>query len=232
MQKRVDYCAADSSYYGCFPLTWSISPHISHLAPDWLDWYYNKALLTKHDYFMLPPCGDLYSYPAEMPDDVLSSYVANTERDSTILSTSATIEWEWIGHWKKALSNYFPKYAANGIVRGIFTTNVPFMLPIPTIFSPGEYFKIVSENVVVFKPREWRGTEEGAAPLTKHNFLSVEQMAYELNHLPKGTVSWIYMTSDGGAGIDMLYDLVKQLDEHVQVVGHETLIDLALQRGV
>ena len=231
MQQRVDMCAADPSYSGCFPLTWTISPRITYMAPDWLEWYYNKALETKNDYFMLPPSGDLYSYPAEMPEDVLSSYVSSTEKDCELLSTSGTIEWEWIGHWKKAMSTYFPKYAANNIVRGVFTTNVPFMLPIPTLFRPGEYFKIVSDNVVVFKPREWRGTEEGAAPLTKHNYLSVEQMAYELNHLPLGTVSWIYVTSDGGAGIDLLYDLVQVLDEHVKVVNHESLVSLALQKG-
>ncbi len=203
------------------------------MAPDWLEWYYNKASLTGHDYFMLPPSGDLYSYPAEMPNDVLSSYVAHTEDDGVILSTSATIEWEWIGHWKKALSDYYPRYSERNIVKGIFTTNVPFMLPVPSIFSPGEYFKIVDDNVVVFKPREWRGTAEGAAPLTKHNFLTVEQMATELNDLlPVGTVTWIYITSDGGAGLDMLYDLVDVLDEHVKVVNHETLIDLALQKGV
>ena len=27
-------------------------------------WYYDGALKTGHDYFVLPPSGDLYSYPA------------------------------------------------------------------------------------------------------------------------------------------------------------------------
>ena len=231
MQKRVDYCDADSSYFGCFPLTWSISPHITHLAPDWLMWYYNKSYLTGNDFFMLPPSGDLYSYPATMPSDVQDNFVSNTEADCVILSTSATIEWEWIAHWKHALSDYYPKYSVHDIVKGIFTVNVPFNLPNPTIFDPNEFYKIINTNVVVFKPREWRGTTSGDSPFSHHNFLTVEQMAYELNHLPLGTVSWIYMTSDGGGGIDMLYDLVKTLDEHVLVVNHENLIDLALQRG-
>lgn len=46
-----------------------------------------------------------------------------------------------------------------------------------------------------------------------------------------GTVTWIYVTSDGGGNLQMLYDLVENLDEHVLVVGPETLIDMAIQRG-
>jgi len=231
MQQRMSYCSADPSYPGCFPLVWSISPQAAHLAPDWLEWYYNASYATRHDFFMLPPSGDLYSYPSEMPSDVLEFYVSNTEQDCTVLSTSATVEWEWFGHWKVAVDSYFPRYAENNIVRGIFTVNVPFNLPTPTIFNPDEYYRIVSESVVVFKSREWRGTDSGDTPFSHHNFLTVEQMASELNHLPLGTVSWIYITSDGGGNLDMLYDLVQILDEHVMIVDHETLIDLALQRG-
>lgn len=68
-------------------------------------------------------------------------------------------------------------------------------------------------------------------PLSRHNFLSVEEMATEMNHLPRGSVTWIYVTSDGGGGLDMIYELVPKLEEHVLVVGHDRLIDLALQRG-
>ena len=232
MQQRVEKCEADPSYLGCFPLTWSFSPHAAHLFPDLLDWYYEKALSTGHDFFMLPPSGDLYSYPSEMPDEVQISFVENTEQDAKLLSTHGTVEWEWIGHWKTAEATYFPRYSENMIVQGIFTVNVPYNLPIPTTFDPGQYSKIVADNVVVFKPREWRGTEfPENVPLSRHNFLSVEQMAAEVNSLPPGTVTWIYVTSDGGGGLDMIYDLVPSLEEHVEVVGHDLLIDLALQRG-
>ena len=59
---RVQRCQADPSYKGCFPLLWSASPQLLHLAPDWLRWYYEQARLTKRDYFVLPPSGDLYRY--------------------------------------------------------------------------------------------------------------------------------------------------------------------------
>ena len=60
---RVQRCDADPSYKGCFPLLWSVSPQLIHLAPDWLRWYYAQAQRTTHEYFVLPPSGDLYSYP-------------------------------------------------------------------------------------------------------------------------------------------------------------------------
>ena len=231
MQKRVDLCAQDPSYLGCFPLVWSLSPHITHLAPDWFDWYYSKARETGHDYFMLPPSGDLYAYPGEFPPDVQDKFVQNVENDCKIMSTSGTIEWEWIGHWQSALENYYPRYNTNGIIKGIFTVNVPYNLPIPTLFKHDEYYKMVGDNVALFRPREWRGTEQGEVPFSKHNFLSIDEMAAEINGYAPGTVTYIYLTSDGGGSIDNVYDLVPKLDEHVMVVNQDALANLAIQRG-
>jgi hypothetical protein len=58
MLHRVQRCQADPT--GCFPLLWSLSPNLRFLAPDWLRWYYSQAHQTAHDYFVLPPSGDLY----------------------------------------------------------------------------------------------------------------------------------------------------------------------------
>lgn len=124
MKKRVDNCAADPTYRGCFPLSWSFSPHARHLFPELQDWFYEQSYMTGHDYFMLPPSGDLYSYPGEMPADVQASFVENTENDALQLSTHGTVEWEWFAHWKVAEENYFPRYAEKKIVQGIFTVNV------------------------------------------------------------------------------------------------------------
>ena len=180
---------------------------------------------------MLPPSGDLYSYPSEMPDDIQANYVSNTERDCHLLSTSGTVEWEWFGHWKNTFDKYFPRYEENGICTGFFTVNVPFNVPVGQ-FRPGEYYKLVGKNVVVFRPREWRGCDEtSAVPLSRRQYLSVEHQAEVLGSLPPGSITYIYMTSDGGGNLDMIYDLVKTLDEHVEVVSTDALIDLALQRG-
>jgi hypothetical protein len=229
MQQRIENCLSKSSPDPCFPLTWTISPHALHLAPDWINWFYTQSYQTGSDYFMLPPTGDLYSYPSEMPQDVLTNYIHNTEHDSYLLNTSSTTEWEWFGHWKTAENYYFPQYEPNQIVKGIFTVNVPFNLPIPTIFEPGKSHKLVTPHVVAFKPREWRGTVFPDIPFSHHNYLTPEQQAKVLNNLPKGSLTWIYVTSDGGANLQMLYDLIPFLDEHVHITDPETLVHLAFQ---
>ena len=110
---------------------------------------------------------------------------------------------------------------------GFFLTNVPFPLPV-LAFGRNEDFKIVGEreNVVLFKPNEWRGVD-GGTPQTA----SVSAMASRVNSAKRGTVQHIYLTSDGGASLDTLYRLVEKLDEHVQVVSHVGLIEAALQKG-
>jgi hypothetical protein len=106
--------------------------------------------------------------------------------------------------------------------------NVPFNVPMIELFRPGEFFQVIGDGVVLFRPREWSPSN---IPFSHREYLSVDEMAAELNHLPEGTVTWIYLTSDGGGNIDNIYSLVSKLDEHVRVVNHEVLVDLALQKS-
>lgn len=231
MLNRISRCTPDksNSYEDCFPLTWSLSPHLLHFAPDLALWYYNAAKQTGHDYFMLPPSGDLYSYPSEFPDDLQTIYAKNTAQGCYLMNTSGTVHWEWFGHWSKATSNFFPRYD-HSQVKGIFPVNVPFNVPMVEVFRPGEFYHIIGDSVVLFRPREWRGTSPSNIPFSHREYLSIDQMAAELNHLPRGTVTWIYLTSDGGGNLDNIYGLVSKLDDHVKVVNHEVLVDLALQK--
>ena len=147
------------------------------------------------------------------------------------MNTSGTIEWEWFAHWKRAYDSYFPRYAARGQVRGLFPVNVPYNFPLPALFAPGVQY-LIDQGVVVFRPREWRGTgSPDGVPFARHNFLTPAQQAAELSALPAGSVTYIYITSDGGGDLQMIYDMVPLLAAHVQVVDHETLTELALQRG-
>ena len=139
---RVQRCKADPSYKGCFPLLWSASPQLLHLAPDWLRWYYDQARQTTKDYFVLPPSGDLYSYPGQMQPADQAQFVANTERDCTLMNTSATVEWEFSDTWPQAVKDYYPRYSARGIVRSLFAVNVPYMMP-TGIFKKGEYYRVL-----------------------------------------------------------------------------------------
>jgi hypothetical protein len=161
-----------------------------------------------------------------------------TEEDALMLSTSGTVHWEWFGHWNKAVDNFMPRYSAltgtkgRGIVRGIFPVNVPFNMPMGAIFKPLEYYRVLAKDLVLFRPREWRGSSNHSGiPFSHREYLSPSQLAAELSHLPRGTITWIYLTSDGGGNLTSVYDMVSQLDSHVSVVSHESLIDLALQRG-
>jgi hypothetical protein len=227
MRSRVSKCAAEPAS-GCFPLTWTLSPHLLHLAPDWLWWYYNQSITTGADFFVLPPSGDTYSYPGMMPAEMQASFVANTERDAILMDSSSSVSWEFVGYWESAIANYFPRYGARAVVNGFFAVNVPYMLPTLPFALSSERYKLLGEakNVVLFRPREWRGgSGSGSFELT------AAQMAAELSGYKRGSVAHLYVTSDGGANLDLVYDMVGQLPEHVEVVGPRTLVEMALQRG-
>ena len=232
MTDRVSKCAADPAN-GCFPLTWTLSPRTLHLAPDWLRWYYDKSVMTGADYFTLPPSGDLYAYPGMMPADMQASFVADTERDAALMDLSSSVSWEFLGYWEAAIKHYFPRYGAKGVVRGFFAVNVPYMLPTaPFALSKAKY-KLLGEekNVVLFRPREWRGGR-GTKGIGNGKFeLTASQMATEIGGYEAGSVAHLYVTSDGGANLDLVYEMVRQLDAHVEVVGPKTLIEMAVQRG-
>lgn len=111
------------------------------------------------------------------------------------------------------------------MVRGLFAVNVPFLEPI-LAFSPGEEFRVVDGKTVVFKPREWRGVS-GKDQWDR----TAAAMAAELAELPRGAVTQIYATSDGGFRLSDMYEMVAALPEHVQIVNHNVIVEMALQRA-
>lgn len=183
------------------------------------------------------PAGDLYSYPSMMGSADQATYVGNTERVAHVMNTSATVDWEWFLTWSNAFKTYFPRYAAAGVVRGVFGVCVPFDFPVLPFWGEHDSYKIVPGNtaaggkVVVFQPREWRGSGNTTIPFSKKEYYTPAQMAAELNGNARGTVSYIYLTSDGGASLTQFDDLVPLLADHVRVVDHNTIVSMALQRG-
>ena len=94
-------------------------------------------------------------------------------------------------------------------MKSFFATNVPYNLPTPIQWKWNEHFRIVDDDIVVFKPREWRGTNKDNAPIfANHNYLTVEEMAAEINGYDRGSVSHLYLTSDGGMNLPTLYKMV------------------------
>ena len=59
-------------------------------------------------------------------------------------------------------------------------------------------------------------------PFSNATGLTVDQMAAQLNGYKPGRIVPIYLTSDGGANLTIIYELVRKLEEHVTIVGTET----------
>ncbi|MFO0757958.1 MAG: hypothetical protein U0359_15790 [Byssovorax sp.] len=218
---------------GCPPLTWSISPHLAHLAPDVLRWYYDRSHETGKDYFALPPSGHLYAYPSSLAEDAQDRFVKATEEDACILGTSGTVHWDWTGTWNDAEDHFLPKYAsAEGSIRGVFPVNVPYSFPTFTWWPEDRFYELLTGagggKLSLFRPREWRGINNDADPY----FLSPAKMADEIGSYPKGTITWVYLTSDGGLTLENSFlALAKILPPHVKLVSIDTAAKLALAAG-
>jgi len=230
MTERVLSCLETETGRCSFPLAFSMSPHLPYLAPDWLHWYYQQANATG-DVIVLPPSGHLYAYPGMMDDNTQTAFMDSTNQDCEILSARATVHWEWFYSWATTFETYFPKYVGTDpCVTSFFATNVPYNFPTNVLWD--DHYRVLDGEVFVFKPREWRGTNnEGAPPFTDQNYLTEEEMAAEINSYAPGSVSHLYLTSDGGMNLPTLYTMVGLLDSHVKVVNHEELTEMARQRS-
>ena len=226
IEERLEMCAKKKCSY---PLLWTMSPHMLYLAPDVVRWYGDQLLQTETDRFALPPSGDLYSYPELFPETDQDNHVRNTEKDAYLMSTSVTTDWEWATRWNKALDNFFPKYASAGIIDSIVTVNTPYN--IPTLAFGNELYKVCNSNIcmkgadgdgnktVVFRPHEWRGTRGSTIPWANEENLNVSAMAAQINGYAPGSVTAVYLTSDGGGNLEDIDQLVNTFSEHVEVVG-------------
>lgn len=228
MRQRMDDCAqADNS---CAPITWTISPHLPHLAPDVLAWYYRSARSTGQDYFSLPPSGHLYAYPSSLNEADQERFAAATEADARILGTRSVVHWEWFSSWRPAETDFLPRYAhADGVIRGVFPINVPYLIEAFPGWDPSEFYRVLPGEdggaVVLFRSRSWRGVNDSDDKF----FLSPQRMADELAGYPPGTVTWVYMTSDGGLSLENSFmELVGLLPDNVQLVSADAASGLAL----
>jgi len=227
-RQRLASCAAAGA--PCAPLTWTVSPHLRELAPDVLRWYYDQARRTGRDYFALPPSGHLYAYPSSLSPEAADRFVAATEEDACVLGTGSTVHWDWNGTWRDAEDRFLPKYAhTGGAIRGVFPMNVPYPLPAFTSWPDDQFFEVLAGadggRVAVFRPRSWRGVNNDA----NRYFYSPRRMAEEVNGYPRGTVTWVYLTSDGGLTLENSFAaLVPLLAPHVLPVSTDAAARLAL----
>ena len=208
MEQRVARCEAKA----CYPLLWSLSPHTAYLAPAWFRWYFAQAARTGRDWFVLPPSGHLYAYPSLMSDADQAAFVAATEADCELLSTSAVVAWEFAGTWEAAIREYFPRYAARGVVQALFATNV---LHAARARVWRHEFKLLGPNntVALFKPHE---VARPAAAQRAGDGVDGQRLG-------GGTIAAIYTTSDGASTLSLLDEMVAMLGDHVEIVTHQQL---------
>ena len=236
LRQRLDACTQQDDT--CAPLTWSISPHLPRLAPDVLEWYAGKSHETGRDFFILPPSGHLYAYPSSLAGGDQDRFVAATEADARILGTISTVHWDWFETWHEAEDLFLPRYARQGgAIRGVFPVNVPYMFPAFPWWEPERFFKVLAGEdggeVVVFRPRQWRGIDGSGVGFDEPFYLSPQEMADELAGYPPGTVSWVYMTSDGGLSLENSFmELVGLLPPDVQLVSADAAAKLALEASL
>lgn len=232
LNQRLADCASEDD--ACAPLSWSMSPHLSWIAPDILGWYYEALAETGNDTFTLPPSGHQYAYPSSLNRTDQYRFVAHTERAARLLGTIGTVHWEWFDSWRAAEDEFLPKYAtADGPIRGIFPVNVPYPLEAFPWWGADEFYRVLSgadgTRMVVFRPRQWRGVSGTDNPAQAEFFVSPDEMADELGGYPPGTVTVIYMTSDGGLSLENSFmELVRILPDHVEVVSADNATRLAL----
>ena len=232
MKERLDSCKESDAC--SYPLVWSMSPHLLYMGPTMLEWYYSQANLTGQDVFALPPSGHLYAYPGMMVGTNKENFVKRTQQDCDLLMATGSVHWEWFYGWQQAFDRYFPEYSKQpnstlSCVRSFFGTDVPYNLPTNVIWT--DKFKMLEGDVFVFQPREWRGTNKEGIPIfSEQNYLTEEEMADEINGYTKGTVSHLYLTSDGGMNLSILYKMISLLEDHVKIVNHEELTEMARQK--
>ncbi len=158
-----------------------------------------------------------------------------TERDARLLGVSSVVHWEWFESWREAVSTFLPRYAhEQGEVRGVFPINVPYLLEAFPWWDDGEFHRVVTgadgAALAVFRPRQWRGVHGTATGADEPFYLTPEQMAAELAGYPRGTVTWVYMTSDGGLSLQNSFmAMVSLLPDHVRLVSADAAARLAVE---
>ena len=86
-----------------------------------------------------------------------------------------------------------------------------------------------NENIVLFKPRRVARHRWQQHSLSKKMYLTPQEMADEISGYPRGTVTSIYLTSDGGGRLSDITKMVGLLKDHVEVVNQNVAVKLAIE---
>ncbi|KAK9793994.1 hypothetical protein WJX73_001371 [Symbiochloris irregularis] len=229
MDQRVAACAADPSYLGCPPLSWTISNHLADYAPYALQWYYRQAASTGQDSFLLGPSGAGFLHPSliDASDPLVQVFINQTLDALKLLGASAWVQWdEYDNHARRSgtasleqargtqrLHQPLQEEAMQAYVSRFKGTGVAVFSPITPYLPPW-----VDDGIPTFT--EW--VRWFASKPTKEvaDFLNGEGL--------KGELGFMYMIID--IGMDRLRELMPLLEAHVELVGYRELVQLAHQK--
>ena len=60
--------------------------------------------------------------------------------------------------------------------------------------------------------------------------LTPKELGEKISKLKPGTVTYVYMTHDAGGTLEPIMQAVGNMSEHVMLVNHNNLVDMALAR--
>ncbi len=111
----------------------------------------------------------------------------------------------------------------------MFPVNVPYLFPLFATWPADKFYEVLTGQdggkVVLFRSREWRGVDGHDSQF----FPTPQTMAQQLAGYPAGTVTWVYMTSDGGLTLQNSFmALAPLLPANVQLVSADAASQLAL----
>jgi hypothetical protein len=178
-----------------------------------MHWYYSQAAFSGVDWFIMPPSGTLYAYPALMPDAVRHAFVKRQSAQAVLMNTSGSIDWELLLTWMWAFRDYFPLYSG-GPVKAFFLNNVPWLAPIESMNSTVLW---VTKDVVLFKPAfNWDPGAPGSG-----DPVGPKEIAAKINALPRGVPHYVYIIQNTPP--DDIFEMVSLLEDHVNLVGYQAL---------
>ena len=164
-----------------------MQPNLKTLAPEVLNWYFERIAETGSDWFILPPSGALYAYPGSFDDSTQREFVALTNEAAQYFNTSASSDWEFFGGWDKTVKHYLPRYINCTGVKLFFLDQVTYPLPIFESFPKVLGSPESSDSVVLVQPATSVATggtwdSQKNAPL---------EVARTISKLERGKISYL-----------------------------------------
>jgi hypothetical protein len=167
-----------------------------------------------------------------MPADDQARFASKTEDAAYLYGTHGVVHWEWLDGWESAVGEFLPRYARqDGQIRGIFPVNVPYLVEaFPSWPSEQTYTVLEGSDggrLALFRSQSWRGVDG-----SDEFHPTPQQLADRLAALPAGTVTWVYMTSDGGLTLENSYvELIRLLASHIQLVSTDAAVCFRVESG-